>query len=66
MENRRTECIGGVSDNMWGKQFHQQDRVYSIGDVALCLPSQIPNGSYLYLEIKRIDENGKRQNSSSR
>lgn len=37
-----------------GGQFRQQNRVYSIGKMALTLPSKIPNGSYLYLEVKEM------------
>lgn len=49
-----TKCIGGLSDHIWGKQYHQQDRVYSMGQCALALPAQIPEGSYKYMEIKII------------
>ena len=51
--NEMPYCIGGVGGNPWGKQFHQQYRVYTIEKVALAIPAQIPGGSYLYLEIKR-------------
>lgn len=49
-----TKCIGGLSESMWGGQYHQQDRVYSMGQCALALPAQIPEGSYKYMEIKII------------
>ena len=51
---RETKCIGGLSDHIWGTQYHQQDRVYSMGQCALALPAQIPEGSYKYMEIKII------------
>lgn len=43
-----TKCVGGLADNQWGTQFHQQDRVYK-GDLALAIPAQIPQGSYKYV-----------------
>lgn len=52
-----TKCIGGLSDSMWGGQYHQQDRVYSMGQCALALPASIPEGSYKYMEIKKVDRN---------
>lgn len=64
-----SKCIGGLSDNMWGKQYHRQDRVYSMGDIALALPSQLPGGSYNYLEVKKmenIEVLGNLENSSQR
>lgn len=47
---------------MGGGQFHQQDRVY-MGDIALALPANIPNGSYNYVvedkvEIKQATKDG--------
>lgn len=51
-----TRCIGGLSDAKWGSQYHQQDRVYSMGQCALALPAQIPEGSYKYMEIKLIGQ----------
>lgn len=39
-----------------GGQYHQQNRVYEMGDVAMCLPAQIPGGSYLYLEVIELKE----------
>lgn len=51
-----TKCIGGLSDSMWGGQYHQQDRVYSMGQCALALPASIPEGSYKYMEIKLIGQ----------
>jgi len=51
-----TKCIGGLSDSMWGGQYHQQDRVYTMGDIALALNAQIPGGSYWYMEIKLLGQ----------
>lgn len=51
-----TKCLGGLSDIKWGSQYHQQDRVYSMGQCALALPAQIPEGSYKYMEIKIIGQ----------
>lgn len=51
---QETKCIGGLSEIMWGGQYHQQDRVYSMGKCALALPAQIPGGSYNYMEVKKI------------
>lgn len=51
---QETRCIGGLSEHKWGGQYHQQDRVYSIGQCALALPASIPEGSYKYMEIKII------------
>lgn len=52
----QTRCLGGLSDVKWGSQYHQQDRVYSMGQCALALPAQIPEGSYKYMEIKMIGQ----------
>ena len=51
---RLSECIGGLSDQKWGGQYHQQDRVYLMGDQALAMTAQIPRGSYLYMEVKKL------------
>lgn len=58
-EMKKTRVLGGISEHMWGKQYHQQDRVYSglDGVIAMCLTANIPGGSYLYLvEEKREDD----------
>ena len=50
--------VGGVSDEMksnGGTQYYQQDRVYMMQDLSLCLPSQLPGGSYLYLMETKDD-----------
>ena len=43
-----TRCVGGLNDKQWGKQYHQQDRVYK-GDIALAQPANLPEGSYKYV-----------------
>lgn len=54
---KESNCVGGFG-NLWGgSQYHQQDRVYQMGDIALCHPANIPGGSYLYLEIKKVGKN---------
>lgn len=58
---QETKCLGGLSDQIWGSQYHQQDRVYSMGDCALALPANLPGGSYKYIEIFKKDEEGKWQ-----
>lgn len=56
-----TKCVGGLSDNKWGGQYHQQDRVYK-GDIALAQPASIPEGSYKYVvsevKIKQATKEG--------
>lgn len=54
---KMSECIGGFGEKKSnsGTQWYQQDRVYSMGDVALAEPSQLPGGSYNYLEIKKAN-----------
>lgn len=50
-EIKIAECVGGISENKWGKQYHQQDRVYQ-GDIALACCADMPGWSYNYM----IDE----------
>ena len=56
-----TRCVGGLNDKQWGKQYHQQDRVYK-GDIALAQPANLPEGSYKYvmeeLKIKQATKEG--------
>ena len=47
-----TKCVGGLSTEKWGTQYHQQDRVYK-GDIALAIPAQISEGSYKYIVAMR-------------
>lgn len=50
--------VGGIGEKKsnGGTQYYQQDRVYSMEGVAMCHPSQIPDGSYKYMEIKRVGQ----------
>ena len=48
----KTKCVGGLSTNKWGNQYHQQDRVYK-GDIALAQPANLPEGSYKYIVAMR-------------
>ena len=52
VEIKECECLGGLGEKKSnsGTQYFQQDRVYSMGDVAMCLPAQLPGGSYNYVE----------------
>ena len=56
-----TKCVGGLSTDKWGTQYHQQDRVYK-GDIALAQPANLPQGSYKYvleeIEIKQATKEG--------
>ena len=45
----------GEKKSNGGTQWYQQDRVYEMGDVSMCLPSQLPGGSYNYIECKEYD-----------
>lgn len=49
------KCVGGIGEKKsnGGTQYFQQDRVYN-GDIALAMPSQLPGGSYKYLQGFRI------------
>lgn len=74
MEVEQCKVLGGLSDEMKsnnGTQYYQQDRVYSVGDVAMCIPSNLPGGSYNYAVdtsgIKQVGylENGTGQHQSN-
>lgn len=54
LENK---VIGGFGEKKsnGGSQYYQQDRVYSMGDVAMCHPASIPGGSYNYLEQNKVN-----------
>lgn len=49
-------CLGGFGEKKsnGGTQWYQQDRICQMGDVSMCLPSQLPGGSYNYLEVKKM------------
>lgn len=38
----------GKKKSNGGNQYYQQDRIYTLGDVSLCLPSNLSTGSYYY------------------
>lgn len=42
---------GGVGEKKsnGGTQYFQQDRVYTSDGIAMCLPANLPGGSYKYL-----------------
>lgn len=50
-----SRCITGFG-NAWGGQYHQQNRVYEMGDIALAQTSQLNGGSYWYLEVKEMTD----------
>ena len=56
MEYKIAKVVGGVGEKKsnGGCQYFQQDRVYDgRNSIALCLPSNLPGGSYRYLfEVK--------------
>lgn len=43
-------CIGGFGEKKSnnGSQYFQQNRIY-YGGIALCLPANLPSGSYYYV-----------------
>ena len=52
--------LGGVGEKKsnGGTQYYQQDRVYSSDGLSMCLPANLPGGSYNYL-IRSKDDKGK-------
>lgn len=56
-------CIGGIGEKKsnGGTQYFQQDRVYTSDGLALCLPANLPGGSYKYL----IEENDDKDKTSN-
>ena len=42
--------VGGFGEKKsnGGTQWYQQDRVYGGGNIAMCLPANLPGGSYWY------------------
>ena len=50
-------CVGGLTDEKksnGGTQYYQQHRIY-YGDIALAMPANLPNGSYMYI-VKEKNE----------
>jgi DNA (cytosine-5)-methyltransferase 1 len=64
---RECECIGGFGEKKSNgdTQYYQQDRVYSMGDVAMCIPSQLPGGSYNYLDQQIVAMRGRNPENPS-
>ncbi len=58
MNLKECKVIGGIGEKKsnGGTQYFQQDRIYSMGDICLCLPANIPYGSYKFLEISKINK----------
>lgn len=54
-------CVGGIGEKKSNKgtQYYQQDRVYTMGDIAMCQPSSLPGGSYNYIETKVVAMRGR-------
>ena len=46
-----TKCVGGFGEKKSnnGTQYYQQERVYQMGECSLCLPANLPGGSYNYI-----------------
>lgn len=46
------KLVGGIG-NKWGKQFHQQNRIYDSNYIAMCIPASLTTnsngGGYWYL-----------------
>lgn len=49
-------CVGGATDEKksnGGTQYYQQHRIY-YGDIALAMPANLPNGSYMYIVKEEV------------
>lgn len=46
-------CLGEKKSNN-GTQYYQQERVYQIGEYSLCLPANLPGGSYNYITDEKV------------
>lgn len=57
--NTTPNVVGGLGEmkSNDGTQYFQQDRVYDTNHLAMCLPANIPGGSYRYL----VEENRDKQ-----
>ena len=51
-----TKCVGGLGEKKSnnGTQYYQQERVYQIGECSLCLPANLPGGSYNYIADEKV------------
>ena len=65
MRIEEPRVLGGVGDKLsnGGTQYYQQRRIYSSDGLAMCLPANLPGGSYWYL-IKEIHGDNKNQTSN--
>lgn len=54
------KVVGGLGEmkSNSGTQYFQQDRVYDSDHLALCLPANLPGGSYRYLVEINDEEDG--------
>ena len=52
----RAVVLGGLGEKKsnGGTQYYQQDRVYSSDGLAMCLPANLPGGSYKYMLKVRV------------
>ncbi len=51
-----TKCVGGLGEKKSnnGTQYYQQERVYQMGEYFLCLPANLPGGSYNYITDEKV------------
>lgn len=51
-----TKCVGclGEKKSNNGTQYYQQERVYQMGEYSLCLPANLPGGSYNYITDEKV------------
>lgn len=54
------KLVGGIGEKKSnnGKQWYQQNRIYDSNSIAMCLPANLPGGSYWYLveELEQKEE----------
>ena len=50
------KCVGGLGEKKSnnGTQYYQQERVYQMGEYSLCLPANLPGGSYNYITDEKV------------
>ena len=51
-----TKCVCGLGEKKSnnGTQYYQQERVYQMGECSLCLPANLPGGSYNYITDEKV------------
>lgn len=51
-----TKCVGDLGEKKSnnGTQYYQQERVYQMGEYSLCLPANLPGGSYNYITDEKV------------